>query len=80
MLLEAFSKVISDPVYIISMIMAALGLACALIAKKVTKVVRKTEEVKADDKLYLMLKVVGLGLILIAFVFLIIGGASKLDL
>ncbi len=78
MLLESFAKVISDPIYIISIILAALGIACALIAKKITKVVRKTEEVKPDDKLYLMLKLAGLGLILIGFILLVFGGLVKL--
>ena len=78
MLLESFATVISDPIYIISIILASLGIACALIAKKVTKVVRKTEEVKPDDKLYLLLKLAGLGLILVGFILLVLGGLVKL--
>lgn len=78
MLLESFAKVIGNPLYICAIILASLGLACALIAKKITKVVRKTEEVKPDDKLLLMLKLAGLGLILVGFVMLAIGGFSKL--
>jgi len=78
MLLESFSSVISNPLYIVAIILAALGLACALIAKKVTKLVRKTQDVKPDDKLLLMLKVAGLGLILFGFILLVIGGVVKM--
>ncbi|HAJ77815.1 MAG TPA: hypothetical protein DCO89_01950 [Clostridiales bacterium] len=74
MLLESFLSVISNPLYIVAIIFASLGIACALIAKKVTKVVRKTEEVKPDDKLLLVLKLAGLALILFGFILLVIGG------
>ena len=78
MLLETLGKVLSDPIYVIAIIFAAVGVACALIAKRVTMLVRKTKEVKSDDKLFIMLKIVGLGLILFAFILLMIGGLSKL--
>lgn len=78
MLLEDFGKVIGDPIYIFAIIFAALGIACALIAKRVTKMVRKTDEVKPDDKLLITLKIVGLVLILAGFVLLMIGGFTKL--
>lgn len=78
MLLESFAKVIQDPVYISAIILAALGVACALIAKKITKLVRKTDDIKPDDKLLLELKLAGLALILAGFVLLFIGGVTKL--
>ena len=78
MLLEGFINVLKDPIYIVSIILAAVGIACALIAKRVTKLVRKTDNVDPSDKLLLLIKVIGLGLILIALLLLIIGGVSKL--
>lgn len=78
MLLESFAKVISDPVYIFAIIFASLGIACALLAKKVTKLVRKTDDIKPNDKLLIGMKVAGLALILIGFLFLMIGGIAKL--
>lgn len=78
MLLEDFINVLKDPIYIVSIILAAVGIACALIAKRVTKLVRKTDNVDPSDKLLLLIKVIGLGLILIALLLLIIGGVSKL--
>ena len=79
LLLESFEKVITDPIYIASIIFAALGIAVALIAKKVTKVVRKTEQVDPKDKLFLMLKLIGLGMILAGFLLLMLGGLTKLQ-
>lgn len=79
MLLENLGKVLSDPIYIVAIVFAAVGIALALIAKRVTMLVRKTKDVKADDKLLIMLKIAGLALILFAFVLLMIGGLSKLS-
>lgn len=78
MLLEKLGKVLSDPIYIVAIVFAAVGIALALIAKRVTMLVRKTKEVKPDDKLLIMLKIAGLALILFAFVLLMIGGLSKI--
>ncbi len=78
MLLEGFINVLKDPIYIVSIILAAVGIACALIAKRVTKLVRKTDNVDPSDKLLLLIKVTGLGLILIGLLLLIVGGVSKL--
>ena len=77
-LLEDAAKVFSDPVIIAAMIFAALGVALALIAKKITLMVRKTQTIDPKDKLYLYLKVAGLGLILLGFILLIIAGASAI--
>lgn len=78
MLLETLGSVLSNPLYIVAIIFGSLGLACALIAKKVTKLIRKTEEVKPDDKLLLMIKLAGLALILLGFILLVIGGVAKM--
>ena len=78
MLLEDFGRVIGDPVYICAIIFAALGIACALIAKRITKMIRKTDDVKPDDKILIGLKLASLALILVGFVFLMIGGFTKL--
>ena len=78
MLLDTLGKVLSDPVYVIAIIFAAVGIACSLIAKRVTMLVRKTKDVKSDDKLFILLKILGLGLILFAFILLMIGGLAKL--
>lgn len=78
MLLESLGKVLNDPIYLIAIVFAAVGIACALIAKRVTMLVRKTKDIKSDDKLWLMLKIVGLAMILFAFVLLTFGGLIKM--
>ena len=77
MLLVSLDKVLSDPIYIFAMIFAALGLACALIAKKVTKLIRKTDEVSPDDKILLYIKVAGLAMILVGCMLLVIGAIAR---
>lgn len=78
MLLEEFGKVISDPIMILAIVFAAVGIACALLARKVAKLVGKTNEVKPDDKVLLGMKIASLALILIGFVCLIILGLTRL--
>ncbi len=79
MLLENFGIVLRDPIYILAIVFASVGIACALLAKRITKLVRKTEEVKPDDKVLLGMKIAGLALILIGFVLLMIGGFTRLS-
>lgn len=78
MLLEEFGKVISDPMYILAIILASIGVACALLAKRMTKFIRKTEDVQPSDKILVGMKLAGLVLILAGFVLLMIGGLTRL--
>lgn len=78
MLLEDFLSVLGDPIYVLAIIFASVGIACALLAKKITRLVRKTETVKPDDKVLLGMKIAGLALILVGFVLLMIGGFTRL--
>ena len=73
MLLIPLGKVLTNPIYIFAMALAALGIACALLAKKITRLVRKTQEVSPDDKLLLYMKVAGLAGILAGCMLLVIG-------
>ncbi len=78
MLLEDFIKVLGEPIYVLAIVFASVGLACALLAKRITKLVRKTDNIKPDDKVLLGMKIAGLALILIGFVLLMIGGFTVL--
>ena len=73
MLLIPLEKVLTNPIYIFAMALAALGIACALLAKKITRLVRKTQEVSPDDKILLYIKVAGLAGILAGCILLVIG-------
>ena len=70
-----FGEAISDPLIICTIIFAAIGIACVLLAKKVTVVVRKTKDVTPNDKVFVGMRVAGLVLILLGFVFMLIWGA-----
>lgn len=57
--------------FLTSIILGALGFAIICLAKRITKTVRKTNIIPDDDKLYIILKVVGLIFVVIAFVVLL---------
>ena len=78
MLLVTFEAMITNPMCILSIIFAAIGMAMILLAKRITKVVRKAETINDDDKLYNTLKIVGVCLILLAFALLTIWGMDAL--
>lgn len=80
MLLEGFVDVIKSPEYILAIVFASVGIACALLAKRIARLVRKTDDIKPDDKVLLGMKIAGLGLILVGFILLMIGGFTRLDM
>ena len=74
MLLVTFVEMISNPMVICAIILAAVGIAMSLLATKITKTVRKSATVAEDDKLLLGLKIAGIALILFAFLLLFLWG------
>lgn len=78
MLLVTFEQMITNPLNIFAIIFAAFGIATVLLAKKITKVVRKTETVEDNDKLLQNLKIAGICMIILAFVLLTIWGMDAL--
>lgn len=63
--------------FLTSIILGALGFAVICLAKRITKTVRKTNFISSDDKLYIILKVVGLILVLIAFLVLLFSSLNS---
>lgn len=57
--------------FLTSIILGAIGFAIICLAKRITKTVRKTNVIPEDDKLYIILKVIGLIFVVIAFVVLL---------
>ena len=78
MLLVSFEQMITNPLSIFAIIFAAFGMATILLAKRITKLVRKTETVEEDDKLLRNLKIAGLCMVLLAFVLLFVWGMDAL--
>ncbi len=54
------------------MILAAIGLAFSLLAKRITRVVRGQESVEATDSILLTFKALGLVCILVALVLMVV--------
>ena len=71
-LLDAIMKV----EFLTSILLGALGFAVICLAKRVTKTVRRTNFISSDDKLYIALKLIGVALIVVAFIILFIVGVS----
>lgn len=72
LILEDFVTVISQPNVIAGIILAAVGLALTLLAKKITRIARKKQDIDQADKLYLALKGLALVMILVALIVMII--------
>lgn len=56
---------------IIAICFAILGVSLAIIARKITRVVRKVDEIEDNDSLYISLKVVGLVFLFVAILIII---------
>ena len=78
MLLTSFVSMISNPLCILAIISISFGIACSLIAKKLTKTIRKTENVSDDDKLLIGIKTTALILIMLGFILFIFWGLEAL--
>lgn len=61
---EWFAK----PEAVVGVVLAAVGLAMALIARRITVAVRGTKDIKNDDKVFLSIKVFGLIVILVGLI------------
>ena len=73
-----FGEALSNPLIIVAIISAALGIACVMLARKVAVVVTKNPQVKPDDRTYVGMRIAGLVLIMIGFVLLFVWGALGL--
>ena len=78
MLLVSFLEMITNPLTIAAIICASFGISISMMATRITKMYRKTNEVSKEDKVLIGLKIAGLILIMLAFVFLLIWGAQEI--
>ena len=67
----------SNPLAVLGVVLAALGLACVFIAKRLTKAIRHTKTLETSDKLYVGICLFGLVLVLVALI-LVAVASSKL--
>jgi len=67
-LLETLMKV----EFLTSILLGAIGFAVICLARRITKTIRKTNFISSDDKIYIIIKVIGLILVVLAFIVLLI--------
>ncbi len=63
---------LSQPNVLTGIILLVVGMLVALFAKKITKLIRKTEKVEANDRILLSLKAFALVVILASLIVMII--------
>lgn len=63
-----FIEFLNQPLIIVGLILLAFGIAMAVLAKRITRVARQSDEVDPNDKVYAAFKIIGLLLITAGFV------------
>lgn len=71
-----FIETIMKVDFLTSVLLGALGFAVICLAKRITKTIRKTNLIAPDDKIYIAIKIVGLILVVLAFVVLLIASIN----
>lgn len=64
----SFIEFLNQPLIIVGLILLAFGIATAILAKRITRVARQSDEVDPNDRVYTAFKVIGLLLITAGFV------------
>ena len=65
---QTLIEFLSTPNKLVGIIIAALGFALSILAKKITRVARKSDEVRDNDPIYLILLAISLCLILVGLI------------
>lgn len=63
---------IQKPNVLLSIMLAIFGVTFALLAKRITRAVRHTKEVRDDDIIMVTFKIIGLMLILFGLIFMVV--------
>ena len=66
----------ANPLAVLGVVLAAIGLATAFIAKRITKAVRHTDNIDTSDKLYVGICLFGLVMILVALVLVAVASSQ----
>lgn len=57
---------------IVGLVLLVLGVILALVASKITKLIRKTDKIQSNDKIFLAIKAVALVIILASLIVMIV--------
>lgn len=66
-----------NPLAIVSIALVTVGLAIILLAKDITRFVRKSKEVKHSDRLFAFLALLGLVMLLVGLLLVIVAVVSE---
>lgn len=58
---------LSQPLVLTSLILISVGIAIALLSRRLARVYRQKNEIKESDKIYVTLKIIGLLLVIAGF-------------
>ncbi len=77
LLLEvSITEVLTQTHILVAIGLAALGITLSVLAKKITRIIRKTDEISEDDIVLVSTKVLALVFILVALVFVAYNGGN----
>ena len=64
----SFIEFLNQPLIIVGLILLAFGIAMAILAKRITRVARQSDDVDPNDRIYSAFKIIGLLLIIAGFI------------
>ena len=66
---KSLVEYLSDPLIIIGLVLLAIGFATVILAKRITRVARQSNEIESDDGIYITIRVIGIIVLVIGFCF-----------
>ena len=64
----SLKQFISKPLIAIGLVLIIFGVVAVILAKRISRVARQSDEVSTNDKVYVTLKIIGLLLMLAGFI------------
>jgi len=71
---DNFVRRMQIPAVIVALVFAIVGVAIAVLAKRIARAVRKSDEIQENDAILISLKVVGLVLLFVSVLIIIFRG------
>lgn len=67
---RTLAQFLNEPLALIALIIISVGVSLALLARRITRVARQKNDISETDKMYLTLKIIGLLMVVVGFVFI----------
>ena len=75
-LMASLMEWLENPLAVLGVVLAAVGLATAFIAKRITKAIRHQDTIASNDKIYVSLCLFGLVLVLVALILVAVASSN----